>query len=147
MKWLLIVLVLFMGGCLSSYNPETGETQHYIDPNVAQVVEDKAENVVGILTALSALFPAFVPIATAGGGALALWLKMKGKLTTVEADKDDFYRGGEILTMVLDEVKMKYPETWEKIKPRIEELYKQGANIETVIREFRHLTDTTTKEA
>jgi len=140
MKKLIVVLMLFFaGGCLSSVNPETGETQHYIDPNVAERIEVGAQGAVDIMTALAPLFPFLTPVLGAGFGGLAIWKKLKPKLTTVEAEKDDFYRGGEVLSMVLEEIKLQHPDTWEKMKPKLDELTKESYKVESAIRGFRHL--------
>jgi len=137
------ILILFAGGCVEGIftDPETGEQTkyRYIDPNVAGKVEDAAEGVVGTMSALLPLLPWLAPFVAGGGGLLGMYKKMKPKLTASEAEKDNFVRGGEVLAMVLNEIKANHPDIWKDIGPRIRGAVKDSASLENAIRGFRHL--------
>jgi len=68
-----------------------------------------------------------------------MWLKLKPKLVASEEEKDNFYRGGEVLAMALEEIKTNHKDVWERIGPTIETLIKNSVPLENAIRGFRHL--------
>lgn len=143
-KWLLaFMLSLCLLGCVEgiSTDPNTGEQTeyHYVDPNVADSIEGTAEGVVGGMAALLPLLPWLAPFVTAGGGILATFKKMKPKLTAAEKEKSDFARGGAVLAAVLQEVKVKQPDMWDKIGPVIHNHLKYSKDIDAAIKEFRRL--------
>ncbi len=137
-KWLLLVamlLCLSVGGCVE------GETDGHVrlDPNTAEQFEDVAEGAVGIVTALSLLFPYLVPFAAGGAGILGTWKRLKPKLTAVQVENDNLAWGGELLAEALEGIKEDYPETWAKVGPGIHRAIKSSLSLENAIREFRHL--------
>lgn len=142
-KWLLLVVVLLLGGCVEGLftDPNTGEQTkyHYVDPNVAGQVENAVEGAAGTATALLPLLPWLAPFVTAGGGVLVAWKKLKPKLTASEKEKDNFVRGGEVLAMVLNEIKANHPDAWKDVGSRIRAIAKESVAIENAIREFRRL--------
>ncbi len=137
-KWLLLVamlLCLSVGGCVE------GETdgQVRLDSEVAEQIEDVGEGAVSILTALSSLLPWLIPFATGGGGLLAMYKRLKPKLTRAEVDKTNLAWGGEVLAEVLESVKVDYPDIWKNIGPGLRDVIKTSALLENTIRDFRHL--------
>jgi len=141
---ILAITILFpVAGCMEALwtNPETGEQTkyHYIDPNQAGKIEQPVEAAITLLSLLSTVWPFLTPIATAAGGICLAWKRLKPKLIASENEKDNFYRGGEILAYVLEETKTNHPDVWKEIGPMIESLIKHDSDIENAIRGFRHL--------
>ena len=132
---LVMLLCLSVGGCVEG---DTDGKVH-LDPVVAEQVEDVGEGAVGILTALSPLFPWLIPFATGGGGLLAMWKRLKPKLTTAENKNTSLVLGGEILSIALQDVKDNHPAVWEKVGPLIKTTLRKSVEIENAVREFRSL--------
>ncbi len=137
-KWLLLVMIvlcLSVGGCVE------GDTdgQVRLDPNVADQIEGVAEGAVGILTALSPIFPYLIPFAVGGAGVLGTYKRLKPQLTKAEDDKTNLAWGGELLATMLDDIKENHPTVWVKIGPMIHNATKSSLALENAIREFRHL--------
>ncbi len=139
MRKLLLLAVmsvcLLIGGCVD------GETdgQVHLDPNTAEQIENVAEGAVSVLTALSPMFPYLLPFAAGGGGLLAMYRRLKPKLTAVQRDKNNLVWGGELLAEAIDGIKDEFPETWAKVGPGIHRALKSSLALENAIREFRHL--------
>ena len=136
---MLVFMVTGFVSCEWREDVETGKKHIRIDPNEAGKYEDAAEGSIGIMTALSPLFPFLIPVITGVGGALGIWRRLKPKLTASEEEKNNFVRGGEVLAMVLEELKTEHPDIWKDVGPKIEVLIKNSTLIENAIRGFRHL--------
>lgn len=133
--WCILIIPLFWFGCVESAT----DGQVHLDPVVAEQVEDVGEGAVGILTALSPLFPWLIPFATGGGGLLAMYKRLKPKLTTAENKNTSLVLGGEILSIALQDVKDNHPAVWEKVGPLIKTTLRKSVEIENAVREFRSL--------
>lgn len=141
----LLLAILFVGhisGCITNTDPATGKKTtkwFFDDPNTVKKVDEGAEAVVTLMTVLSAIFPVLTPVAGAAGGALVLWKKLKPKLVEAENQRDGYYAGGEVLAVVLEDIKINYPDIWKKIAPELEKGIKISTAIENAVRGFRGL--------
>lgn len=149
-RWLLFWLVLMLcvgytlgpiGGCVKGWytDPDTGEQTKYsyVDPNVADKVENAVEGAVGTMALLLPLLPWLAPFLAGGGVGLATWKKLKPQLTAANKEKSDVVRGGAILTDILEIIKIDYPDLWKKIGPKIHDASTASATVEAAIKEFR----------
>lgn len=133
----LILLSLPLSGCEVSKDAVTGKKTVRIDPNAAAKIEGGAEAGVGILNALSVMWPGFA----AGAGALTLalreWRKVKGKLTEKQNESDMYYNTTEALVTAIEQYRDENPDKWKKLKEKIEKAVGPGA--ESIIRAIREL--------
>lgn len=140
---LCLVVLVALAGCevTKTTDPNTGETTKTIalDTVVADKVEAIAETAVAGGAAASGFLPWLVPFVTAGAAGLATWKKIRPKLEKATNERDSYYKGGEVLASVLQDIKTSQPEVWEKIGPLIEEASKPVGLAGDAIRGFRHL--------
>ncbi len=129
-----VLLCLMLGGCVEG---ESGQV--HIDPAKVEQYESVAKGGISIMTLLSPLFPWLIPFATGGGGLLAMWKRLKPKLTQVESRNTALVLGGEALSMALQDVKDNHPAVWEKVGPLIKSTLKKSVEVENAVREFRSL--------
>ena len=142
-KWPIIMLLPVIMGCASEVitDPETGETEtvYSLDPAETAQYEAVGEGAVGILGILSGFYPVLAPIAGIGAGILATWRKVKPQLAEATKKSELSYKGGQILTSALEEIKTTQPELWKKIAPTLEKAQQPITEVENVIRGFRGL--------
>jgi len=70
-RWIIVVLLcLFVTGCIKGIDPETGRETYRLDPNTAKSIEKQVETGVSLLTIAGALWPALLPVAGAAAGVL-----------------------------------------------------------------------------
>ena len=113
-----VLLVLSLGGCATTeMKPADGGGPP--DPNAVAVtvnkmipVEAVAEAGVGVLGILSMLWPGLLPLATAAGGILGTYKKLKPQIVAKTDEADSYYKAGELLTKALDDIKTTQPSTW-----------------------------------
>ena len=136
----LLSLVTGWAGCELVTDAVTGKKHVRLDPDEAQKYEEGAEGLMGVLKAFVPVIPEIAVPAVAGlGGLLIMWKKLKPKLVASEEEKNNFVRGGEVLALMLEEIKTKHPEIWKDVGPKIDGLIKDSVSIENAIRGFRHL--------
>lgn len=133
-----LIIALMIGICLlfTGCGPETAEI--ISDPNVV-VIESAVEGAVGVVGLLGTLWPALIPIGTAGAGILAAYKRLKPKIIEANKENEKYYAAGETLATVLEDIKTNEPDLWEKIGPKIADATKTASDIEETIRGFRHL--------
>ena len=125
-KWLLAMgLCLVLAGC-SLQEGADGTTKLVADPAKVEAVEETATGLLGVLAALSVMFP---PAGVALGGlagALGLWAKHKNRL-----------KAGYGMTDAIDDFKTEYPDEWLLLKPYLTK--NLGAKSENAVRTMRGL--------
>jgi len=107
------------------------------DPNTTLAAEGAAEAGVGILQALSAIWPGAAVGAGALGTALAAWRKSKKKLAESETSSEQYYHATESLVEAIDDYRKKNPDKWIKLKESLHHTI--GLKAENVIRAIRRL--------
>ena len=137
-KLIFLAPIIFWAGCITSTN-EKGEKTYSVDPNVAAKAELTAEAGITLVQALGLIWPALLPVATAGAGVIATYKKIKPKLTEATNEAETYYKAGEVLSTALEEIKTQQPEIWAKVAPELEKYISASHNIENAIRGFRHL--------
>ncbi len=135
-----MLMVFCCIGCITTTDEETGEKRYDLDPNIAGQIEQGAETGITITQALSVFWPALIPVVTAAGGIFATYKKIKPKLQKATNERDTYYKGGEVLATVLEDIKTNQPDIWAKVAPKLEDLIKSSLNIENAVRGFRHLS-------
>ena len=135
----LMLIVFCCIGCITTTDEETDEKQYALDPNMADQFEQGAETGITIAQALSAFWPALIPVATAAGGIFATYKKIKPKLQKAINERDIYYKGGEVLAIALEDIKTNQPDIWAEIVPKLDDLVKSSHDIENAVRGFRHL--------
>ena len=133
-----MLAVLCVAGCITSVDSE-GKKTYRIDPNESAKYEGGAEGVAALLQALSP----FVPYVGTGSLAILTALgiyrgKIKPKLETAQTEADLYHTSTHTLVAVIEEIKVKQPELWEKLKPFLNDT-QMGQNTENVIRALRSL--------
>ena len=124
-------ILLFMG---------CGEGQKIItDPNTVKIIEDTAGAAVTITQGLGALWPALIPIGTAGAGILAAYKRLKPKIEAANKTTDKCLAAGSTLTTILEDIKVNEPDLWKKIGPKIAAASESAKDIETTIADFRRV--------
>ena len=142
MRKLVLVMVLLglMGCAITPTGPADGVGPP--DPNVVKTVlpvEAVAEAGVGVLGVLSLLWPGLLPIATAAGGILGTYKKLRPQIVAETDKADAYYKAGELLTKALEDIKTTQPSTWAIVGPAIQKTLAPVSKAEEVIRGFRHL--------
>lgn len=124
------LLVMPIGGCLETTDPDTGKKTVSLDPNAAATGEGIAE--AGI--ALAPLFGAAgLAVATALAGALATWRKVKPGLMQARTEAEQGHAAGAALVEAIGEFRKTNPEQWDKLGGLIEQqIAKQGMDPKTV---------------
>jgi hypothetical protein len=143
-KWVLLLFVGMMFGCISQLttDPNTGQTEqtYSLDPNAVAKYETGAQGAVGLLGALSLLYPVLTPIAAAAAGIYATWLKVKPKIMEETKKSEVSYNAGATLAYALDQIHRDNPEVWTKvIAPVLDKAKKPFGEIDNAIRGFRGL--------
>lgn len=141
MKTLLLIGIL---GCIMLFTacyPEAGisDPNAIIDPNttITKIIEDTAEGAVGLTQLLSTLWPALIPVGTAGAGILAAYKRLKPKIQAAQDERNKYHAGGATLAIVLEDIKLNEPEMWEKIGPKIAKATDRNEDIFDAIKGFR----------
>lgn len=136
MRTLTVIIgcVLLFAGCEQGIvNPADPNIPQIVDPNI----EDMAEGAVGLVQTLGLIWPALLPIGGAAGGILAAYRRLKPKIKAAEVETDKYHAGGELLAVILDDVKKNYPETWQKIGPEIKKAKAVSKDVSAAIDGFR----------
>lgn len=148
MKRILIVtafLLILSAGCQKRLNPETGQKEYRIDPNVAQKVEEGTQAGIGILTILAAFWPALIPAMTAAAGVYGTWLKVKPRVTKYQQESQAYHTAGSVTAAGIEQFKKLYPKEWENLCQQLEKVKNKfvksedQVKIENIIRGFRGL--------
>jgi len=130
-----IVLLLLVPGC--EIVKDGGQKIVRIDPNQAAKVEGAAEATIGILEALTAIWPV-AGIGVAGlGTALAAWRKAKKNLTEKQSESQMYYNATAALVEAIGDYRDANPDKWAKLKKQLEDAI--GPEAENVIRAIRGL--------
>lgn len=140
-NWLLIVGVSIMlafscFGCIKSTDTQ-GRTTYQADPNIVTKVEQGVEQSIGILTILGAFWPILLPIATAVGGGLATYKKIKPQVTSAQTEAKIYYNTTASIVVAIEDLKKQNPKSWEDLRDRLYDTI--GENGEAVIRGMRGL--------
>ena len=106
------------------------------DPNTVSTIENVAETGVTLTQLLGSLWPALIPIGTAGAGVLAVYKRLKPKLIEATKSKDKYFAGGEMLTEILEDIKLNEPDIWAKIGPEIKKM-SIHKDVESALKGFR----------
>lgn len=140
---LMLSLLVAVGSCeaTKTVNPETGETEktYALDQEQADEIESATETLVAAGGIASGFLPWLTPFVAATVAGLATWRKIRPKLNEATAERDAFFKGGEVLAIALDDIKTNQPEVWAKIAPVIEDAAGPVGHVENAIRGFRHL--------
>jgi len=143
-KWIVIVMimmiVLFVAGCVESTNPATGAKLYQLDPNTAAFLDKVAEgaNVAEIGgNALSVFWPIAGLIAGIAGGLVGMWRRLKPQITKAQEEADLYYNTAAGVVASIEKFKAEYPEDWEKLEVELTKLI--GERAEAVIRALRGL--------
>lgn len=131
------ILLMLMGGCLSSIDPFTGEKKYRLDPNETAVWEKRGEAAVGIAGILSTFWPALLPFAGYGAHAIKAWKTVKPKLEQAQTEADMYHTSTRSIVLAIDEFKKSNPEDWAKLKDKLEKAV--GPEVENIIRALRGL--------
>jgi len=139
--WIILVVLLPVGGCLEGVDPVTGEATMSLDPNAADTGESIAEGVI----ALAPLFgSAGAGIAATLAGALGIWRqKIRPKLEEQRTKADHYHAAAAATVEGVEAIKGTYPEQWAAVKGQfMDAAQKQGIDpliVENVIRGLRGL--------
>lgn len=136
-----VLMILGLAGCAIT-PARTGDQTGPPDPNVVNKlvpVEAVAEAGVGVLGVLSMLWPGLLPVATAAGGILGTYKKLRPQVVAKTNEADSYYKAGELLTEALEDIKTNQPETWKVVGPAITKALAPVSKAENVIRGFRGL--------
>ncbi len=135
-KLLLIsVILLFASGCIKSIRPD-GEAVYSADPCTVKKIEQGTEAGLSILAILSTFWPALIPVATAGAGIYGTWKRVKPKLTKSRTEANLYHTTAHTVVAVIDDIKIKNPDLWKKIKPYLEDS-QMGKNVTNAILALR----------
>jgi hypothetical protein len=130
--WLILLIMLFFcNGC------EELKRAASADPNTTLAIEGAAEAGVGILQALSVLWPGAAAGAAGLGVALKAWRNAKGKLSESETNSEQYYHATESLVAAIGDYKTANPDKWAEMKGKLEGAI--GPEAENVIRAIRGL--------
>jgi len=140
--WLVLGLLLWVGSCVETTDPNTGQKKTHLDPNskALQAAEGGVE-----LT--GAILPLAGPAgALIGGlllGALGAWRKIKPSLTEAKAEAAQYHAVAAGTVTALEEWKKLAPTQWDQLGTLIKaQMEKQGISpllVENVIRGLRGL--------
>lgn len=136
-KWLIVVMLLCVSGCIAETN-EQDETTYRADPCSVAKFERSAEGAISLMGILSVFWPALIPVATGAAGIYGTYKKVKPKLDVARTEANLYHTSTHTLVAVIEEVKLKQPELWVKLKPFLEDS-QMGRNIENVILALRNL--------
>lgn len=125
-----ITVLLMFSGC-------SGEAEIISDPNTIVAIEAAAEGAVGLTQLLGALWPALIPIGTAGAGVLAAYKRLKPKIKAATENSDKYFAGGKALATILEDIKLNEPDMWVKIGPEIAKATELSVDIQSTIKGFR----------
>jgi len=140
-----VVLVIFMvlgAGCGLVQKTQDGAT--VVTPEGVKVLDaaaEIAEPAGQLATSLSLLWP---PAAVLGGilaGAAGTWKKMKPEIVSARNNEQLSTAAGKSLVLAIEELKTRSPESWEKLKPLLEDFIRSGGVVENFVRELRGLPD------
>jgi len=137
-KWLIsIVFMLCVVGCVKKVN-EQGEITYRADPCAVKAAEQGVETGISIISLLGALWPALLPAAGIAAGAYGTYKKVKPNLDIARTEANLYHTSTHTLVAVIEEIKLKQPDLWKKLKPYLEDS-KMSKNIENVILALRGL--------
>lgn len=131
----IVILLLMVSGCIAETN-EQGETTYKADPCTVKKVEQSVEAGISLLGILSVFLPVLIPVATGAAGIYGTYKKVKPKLDVARTEANLYHTSTHTLVAVIEEIKLKQPELWKKLKPFLEDS-KMGKNIENVILALR----------
>ena len=134
-KLLSAILLLCVFGCVKSLDDE-GRTVYSADPCTVKKIEQGAEAGLSILTILGTFWPALIPVATAGAGVYGTWKRVKPKLTKSRTEANLYHTTAHTIVAVIDDIKIKNPNLWKKIKPYLEDS-QMGKNVTNAILALR----------
>jgi len=141
----LMVIGLFVIGCASSVNPETGETLHSLDPNIIADLQKIGEAGSMVLGILGMVWPVLLPIAGYVGGAVRIAKKLTPQLTEAQVEAQLYHTAASVTVLGLEEFKEEYPKEWKELGRKLDELKSKiikpedRLKIENAIRGFRGL--------
>lgn len=148
-KILFVVLLLisvFIIGCVASTDPVTGEKLTSLDPNAVESIQKMADTVSTVLGILGLWWPILLPIAGYIGGAVRVSKKLTPKLTKAQTEADMYHTAASSTVLGIEEFKKAYPDEWAKLKSKFEEIQGKVINaedrlkIENIIRGLRGLS-------
>jgi len=135
-RLLIVALCLIcMSGCIKTATDD-GET-YSLDEKAAAKIEAPAEAAVSIMAILSAFYPVLIPVTTAGGAAIATWLKIKPQLTTARTEAELYYDTTAAIVEAIEAWKENDPDDWAALEERLKKAI--GPNALNVIRGLRGL--------
>jgi hypothetical protein len=129
------VVLLLCVGCLTSLDPNTGQTIYRLDPNVVGSVETVVETGISVGGLLGAIFPVILPFVTLAGGIYGTWKKIKPQVTKAQTEATLYHTAVASLVEAIEDYKEFDPDGWENLKDKI----KVGDKVENVIRALRGL--------
>jgi len=150
MKRILLLLLVLMAiaGCVSEINPETGEKQYKVNPEVAEKIDQVARTAPVIkqgLDVASVIWPSVAGIlGIVGGGLVAgtsTWKKLRPKIDEAENKATHYYHATEAVVQAIEEFKSTNKQDWDKLKEKLAEHI--GLESENVIRALRNLPEKT----
>ena len=137
-----VLTALLVGGCGLVQTTEDG--QKIVTEKGAQVADTAAaiaEPAGALATSLSLFWP---PAAVLGGllaGAAGAWKKLRPQIIEAESYSAISSASGKAIVLAIEKLKEESPESWEKLKPYLEDFIASGGIIENFVRELRGLPD------
>ena len=148
MVWYLMLFLiacnLFLAGCQFEKNAETGKIEWRVEPKVADNIEAGMEGGIGILEILTPLLGPVGGI-TAGtlATALAVFKKLKPKITEYKSKAELSHAVASVSVEALDIIKERHPDTWKDVENTVRKLIVDNgiptAEIKNAIRGLRGL--------
>jgi len=142
---LTILVCLFVTGCLTSVNPETGQSLYALDPNTVNNLQEMGDAASLILSILSLFWPVLLPVAGYVGGAVRISKKLTPKLTEAQTEVQMYHTIASSTALGIEEFKKEYPKEWKELEIKLDKFKdkivkpEDQLKIENIIRGLRGL--------
>jgi hypothetical protein len=121
-KYLIVIFsLLFIAGCASVLNPNTGEMTRVLDPNAVSVFQNAGETAGNLLGILGAFWPVLLPIAGYVSGAVRVSRKLTPELTRVQAQSEMNHTIAATTISGIEAFRKEFPKEWEGLMFKLDE--------------------------
>jgi hypothetical protein len=142
-KWMSVLVLsamISLTGCgLVEKTPEGG-TQ--LSPEGIQKIDGVvaiAEPVGNLVTSLGLFWPGATALGGLIAGVAGTWKKLKPEVEAAKTSEALAESAGKAMVLAIEELKKASPDSWEKLKPLLEDFIAAGGTVESFIRALREL--------